>query len=185
MAKEIGILKLSPFVREFLTKDLLFVNANIYNRDKSMKDVYIIRNKSDVKQTLGVLIAPLIPELFVCKTLELPWKDNVNNASCIPIGSYICRYTQSARLSRVTGKAIFTYEVLNVANRLGIRIHSANYFSQLSGCVALGDTHKDINFDGQLDVIHSGDTIKKFVDLMEQEDFILHIISIELYLLKA
>jgi hypothetical protein len=37
----------------------------------------------------------------------------------------------------------------------------------LRGCICVGDAHKDINADGQLDVIHSGDTITAF----EKESF--------------
>jgi len=143
-----------------------------------MKDVYIIRGLSDLKQTLGVLIAPAVPELFVCKTLELSWQNNASNISCIPKGNYLCKYTQSARMTQAAGKPVFTYEILNVPFRAGIRIHSANYFNQLLGCISLGDVHKDINLDGELDVIHSGVTIQAFVNLMDKEDFTIHITCI-------
>lgn len=142
-----------------------------------MKNVQITRYSGTLttdKQSLGTLIYAQ-PELFVCKTLELPWKLNQNNISCIPTGIYTCIWTRSNRLSTLAGYDVFTYELSGVQGRLGIRIHSANYFYQLLGCIALGDTLKDINLDGQLDVIHSGATVDKFNTLMNKENFELRI----------
>ncbi len=136
------------------------------------KNVSIKRISGDDKQSLGVLTFNRGDgELFICKTLELGWHDNENNISCIPLGEYLCQWTKSPRLSAIHNTTYYTYEVLNVPNRSGIRIHSANYFNQLLGCIALGDAHKDINLDGELDIIHSGDTVGKFNNLMNKEDF--------------
>ena len=140
-----------------------------------MKEVYLLRIKSDGKQTLGALIAQNLDEVFVAKTLELAWSNNQNNVSCIPVGTYICKWTRSNRLSKEANKDVFTYEIIGVPSRAGIRIHSANYFSQLLGCIALGDTHKDINLDGHADVVHSGDTVAKFNQIMNGEDFKLYV----------
>jgi len=137
-----------------------------------MKDVFLNRISDNSLQTLGALsFLKDDGQIFVCKTLELPWKNNMSNVSCIPIGAYVCRYTRSNRLSAAKGRDFFTYEVLNVQGRAGIRIHSANHFFQLLGCIALGNAHKDINSDGQLDVIHSGATIAAFEQAMQQQDF--------------
>ncbi len=142
-----------------------------------MKEVLITRytgySPGD-KQSLGTLVYGK-SELFVCKSLELPWKNNQNNISCIPTGTYTCIWTRSNRLSTLAGHDVFTYELSGVPGRLGIRIHSANYFFQLLGCIALGDSLKDINLDSQLDTIHSGNTVKKFNELMNKENFQLRI----------
>ena len=134
-----------------------------------MKTVELFRIESNDKQTLGVL--RFLD--FVCKTLELAWRNNESNKSCIPKGEYPCKWTRSNRLSKLKGEDVYTYEVLSVPDRAGIRIHSANYFFQLLGCISLGDLHKDINIDGYLDVIHSGATVSKFNTLMNKEDFLL------------
>jgi hypothetical protein len=142
------------------------------NQNKKMKEVTLKRFSNDTKQTLGVLtLVKDDGQLFVCKTLELPWKNNASNVSCIPVGSYTCKYTRSNRMSAQAGHDVFTYEVLNVPSRAGVRIHSANFFSQLLGCVALGDAHKDINNDQELDVIHSGNTIAAFENVLQKKDF--------------
>jgi len=72
------------------------------------------------------------------------FKNNQEEISCILDGTYICKWTYSPKLSIEHGKPFYTYEVMTVLNRSGIRFHSANYFFQLLGCIALGDAHKDI-----------------------------------------
>ena len=139
-----------------------------------MKQVLLKRFSDDTKQTLGTLsFLKNDGQLFVCKTLELPWKDNQSNISCIPSGTYTCKYTRSNRLSAKKGTDIFTYEVLNVPDRGGIRFHSANFFFQLLGCIALGDALKDINAGNEQDAIHSGATIASFEDQLQKQDFTL------------
>jgi len=138
-----------------------------------MKQVKLIRAQGDEVQTLGVLVTRRDNELWTCKTLELPWKNNAPNISCIPTGTYLCRWTLSCRLRK------WTYEVMGVPKRAGIRIHPANLFHQLHGCIALGDAHKDINADGHLDLIHSGLTVEAFNNLMGCEDFELVISNAE------
>lgn len=143
-----------------------------------MKEVFITRFSYSPKQVLGCAITvkdPLTAELFIAKSLELEWLDNRPNISCIPKGIYSCKFTRSNRLSALAGRDIFTYEVLEVEGRSGIRIHSVNYFFDLEGCIALGAAHKDINLDGSLDTIHSGDTVRAFNALMEYKEFDLMI----------
>lgn len=135
-----------------------------------MNTVSAKRLSDNTIQTLGIFtyIKP-DSSIFVCKSLELPWKDNAPKISCIPTGVYECKYTFSPHMNK------FTYEILNVPERAGIRIHAANSYTQLLGCIALGNALKDINLDGQQDVIHSGDTILQFEQLMNHNNFILNI----------
>lgn len=101
-------------------------------------------------------------------------KTNVPNKTCIPPGKYTCRWTFSPKFMR------YTYEVLNVPNRSGIRIHSANTASgknpDLLGCIALGSGYKDINKDGIPDIIVSRETVKAFDQFMGGKEFTLIII---------
>lgn len=145
-----------------------------------MEKVYLFRAKSDSAQTLGALITGETSDsqVFTCRSLELPWLDNKNDVSCIPEGEYLCKWTRSPRLSTLAGQDVFTYEITGVPGRTGIRIHSANYFSELKGCIALGDTHKDINNDGHNDTLHSGNTVKQFNTILNARDFMLVIKSL-------
>ena len=136
----------------------------------SINKVIITRTEKTDKVTAGVLsLTKSDGYSWVCKTLELPDKGNQQKISCIPIGEYDVIYSHSPSMNK------FTYEVTNVPNRAGIRIHSANFTSQLLGCIALGDMVKDINADGITDVLHSGATLEKFETLMEHKPFKLKI----------
>jgi hypothetical protein len=65
----------------------------------------------------------------------------------------------------------YTYEITSVPKRSGIRIHIANYFTQLLGCIALGMGFADINKDGQTDITSSKVAINKFNQLMGGKPF--------------
>ena len=54
-----------------------------------MKTIKILRIQDDTKQTLGMaLVFDGIFKVFEFKTLELPWKNNERQISCIPKGEY-------------------------------------------------------------------------------------------------
>lgn len=101
------------------------------------------------------------------KTLERPWKENKPNISCIPKGTYNVKYSFSPKFLK------WTYEIQNVPKRSGIRIHSANFFYQLLGCIALGSKIIDINKDGKKDVIDSRIAVNKLETLLSKKDFTL------------
>lgn len=127
----------------------------------SLITVHINRLHDDGTETLGRLyVYEGFNRIFECCTLELPWENNLRNHSCIPSGKYPCHLTYSPKF----GKNM--YEILNVPNRAGIRIHKANYFDQLSGCIAVGSDFKDTNNDGFLDVIESRITEEKLMSIL-------------------
>ena len=66
----------------------------------------------------------------VCKTIELPWRQNKPSVSCIPEGEYKVRQRRSARFER-------HLEILDVPNRSFILFHPANVaWKELRGCIA-------------------------------------------------
>lgn len=99
--------------------------------------------------------------VFTCASLELPWKDNQHDISCIPTGTYECAKTPAT--------ANIPYQhisILLVPNRAGCCIHKANFVCQLKGCICVGDKHVDINGDGQMDVSNSGVTYDKLMSFL-------------------
>ena len=134
---------------------------------------HLSREHSDEHQTLGVITTMNGDKLWSAHTLELKWEANINNVSCIPTGIYLCKYTRSNRLSASAGHDVFTYEVMNVPHRAGIRFHSANFARQLLGCIALGNSVLDIDGDGVMDIAGSRDAIRKFEEIMNRNDFTL------------
>ena len=136
---------------------------------KPMTSVTITRNKSTTKQTLGKLIANVNGSTFTCQTLELPWLNNAKNISCIPKGTYQVKWTFSPKFMR------YTYQVMNVPNRDGIRIHAGNYYYDYKGCIGLGRTLADLNKDGETDITSTIATVKAFEALMNKQTFTLEI----------
>ncbi|MFV8344645.1 DUF5675 family protein [Flavobacterium sp. ZB4P13] len=67
---------------------------------------------------------------FICKTIELPWKNNETKVSCISEGKYFIK-------KRYSKKFQWHLEVLDVKNRSLILFHHANNaLQELNGCIA-------------------------------------------------
>ena len=88
----------------------------------------LYRHHDSPDGTLGVMCA----DGYAAFSLELPWRDNERNVSCIPYGAYPAQWVYSPTFTRGT------YLIEDVPNRDGIRIHPANRISELRGCIALG-----------------------------------------------
>lgn len=91
----------------------------------------LIRVTTGVDGTFGVLVKDGVP---LCVTLELPWKDNERNVSCIPEGSYeFCR-VNSPRFGN-------TFQIAAVPGRSNILFHAGNTIEDTSGCILLGTSY--------------------------------------------
>lgn len=88
-------------------------------------------------------------QLFRCASLELPWSMNANRISCVPAGLYVIELEYSDKFKSEL------WELKGVPGRSEVKIHGANYPSELLGCIAPGLFHSDINKDGKLDVTSS------------------------------
>lgn len=98
-----------------------------------MKKAVLSRGESIDQGTFGIIY-------FGGKmafTIELPWRDNMPQKSCIPKGIYTCAIVNSPKFGRV-------YGVKNVQGRSNVLIHPANfagnsdigYTTELHGCIA-------------------------------------------------
>lgn len=115
---------------------------------KSM--VVVLKRKYRKECTLGKLLVTDEKGLEnQVATLELPWKENKTNVSCIPEGTYKVVKTYSPRFKKKL------WLVKGVPGRSGIRFHPANFVRQLQGCIAPGLTHYDIDGDGIIDITNS------------------------------
>jgi len=91
----------------------------------------LVRSIFSPRSTIGDMS---VDDDAYCKTLELPWKNNEHNVSCIPEGVYkVAIDMSSAHHQRWP-------HILDVPNRGGVRIDIANYPSQILGCIAVGKT---------------------------------------------
>lgn len=66
-------------------------------------------------------------------TLELPWRENARDVSCVPAGTY----TIKRRWSNKHKRELFCLE--NVPHRSDCEIHVANLPEDLLGCAGLGE----------------------------------------------
>jgi hypothetical protein len=132
-------------------------------------NVALRRLKSSCHGTQGVLI---LPDGVFCNTLELPWRENKRKLSCIPCGEYKVEIRNSPKFGEI-------YWVTNVLERDYILIHSGNLAgdttqglkSHVEGCILLGSYWGVIG--GQLALMNSKPTVRRFMDRMQGESFTL------------
>ena len=98
--------------------------------------------------------------IYVTESLERGWNNNERMISCVPKG----RYTIKLEWSNRFGANL--WELKNVPNRSECKLHSANYWNQLNGCIALGLSLRDINGDGEVDATSSRRAMKDFSKAM-------------------
>jgi len=117
----------------------------------------LVRRKFEKWQTLGDLTIKLGDEvLFECKTLELPWKNNVIRKSSIPLGGYKVRERNSQKFGD-------HFWVKNVKGRTCILIHAGNFHSQILGCILVGESFADIDGDKKTDIVNSQKTLNALI----------------------
>lgn len=115
----------------------------------------------DETHTLGILkIEGHKDPLFY--TLELPWKDNANNISCIPSGTYKCFYRDSPKNGNV-------YELRGTAHRSHVQIHKGNYVTDIEGCILLG-LGVGAHPDGRRMVKNSGIAMDRLLEITKRQD---------------
>ena len=67
---------------------------------------------------------------LICRTIELTWKNNETEVSCIPEGEYFIK-------KRYSNKFQWHLEIIEVKNRSLILFHPANNaLQELKGCIA-------------------------------------------------
>lgn len=138
-----------------------------------MNNVTIIRTRLSDHGTEGVLIF----NDFICYTIELPWRENKRNLSCIPVGEYNVKIRISPKYGRI-------YWVLGVDNRSYILVHSGNLAgdtqkglkTNTQGCILLGTRRGFLN--GQRAVLLSRKALRQFMNKLNNENFKLHIIEV-------
>ena len=123
----------------------------------------LIRLQGDKNQTTGVLIVQDgngVP-LYIRPCIERGYRDNQQNVSNVPAGTYPIVLECSPKFSQLL------WELKGVPNRGEIKIHPANHWFQLNGCISPGMSLGDINADGYIDVIRSVDAVKELGDVLK------------------
>lgn len=94
-------------------------------------------------------------------TLELPWRNNERNKSCIP-SMY---YTVSPRTSQKFGHHLI---INGTTPRELILFHIGNFPKDTDGCILVGTDFADIDGDGKLEVTSSKIAMNKLVELIRE-----------------
>lgn len=144
-------------------------------------DVFIIRTKESDQGTEGFLMVQekdmyLNSPSFICKTFELPWRNNEQQISRIPAGEYEVIIRESPKFGTV-------YWVKNVPNRSYILIHSGNfagdrekgYKTHVYGCILLGQKFGWLG--EQRAVLNSRITVRRFMNHIGNGKFRMKIIG--------
>jgi len=113
-------------------------------------------------QTLGRLyLYDGIKEVFECCTLELPDKNNQRSISRICGGSYKVK-------RRYSQKHGWHYHIQDVEERSWILFHIGNYYNEIEGCILVGTDFRDINNDGEYDVVNSAIAMEAFLAIARE-----------------
>jgi hypothetical protein len=86
-------------------------------------------------------------------SLELPWRDNRPNLSCIPPGVYRASVVESAHFGREV------YLLQGVPGRIDVEVHPANwggdiekgFYTDLKGCLSIGESLGELAPPGRTD----------------------------------
>lgn len=109
---------------------------------------YLYNDMSDISLRLFNMIL----NKFSCYTIELSWKNNQKNISCIPKNIYNVNLIMSPKFKEVLS-------IANVPNRSGILIHKGNSYKDIKGCIlpisriAISDNVYGINSKAAFDNI--------------------------------
>jgi len=145
------------------------------------KEMIIKRVWETEYSTYGNIIDKTAGMIFAL-TIELPWKENQPNISCIPAGKYTC-----CRCWYNKGK-YETFQIMNVSNRTNIKFHIANKTGRkkrkiktdLLGCVGIGESFDPVwTIKGWVSgILQSGKGFKEFMSRLKNVDeFELEIID--------
>jgi len=96
-----------------------------------MKKIKLNRLISNGSYTVGYIVIKLNDKKETLYTLELPYKNNERNISCIPKGLYALSVYSSPKFQTAL-------KIHDVLNRSGILIHPLNTLKETKGCIGLG-----------------------------------------------
>jgi hypothetical protein len=130
--------------------------------------VFLYRRATTDQGTIGVLRH----QFFGCDTLELPWRDNRRNESCIPATNYRCFWHESPSKG-------WCFKLVGVTDRSHILIHRGNwagdkskgFVSNSDGCILLGE--QPAKLQRQLAIVNSRNALDAFHEHMQQKEFTL------------
>jgi hypothetical protein len=105
-------------------------NTTVLSESKPIT-VYLDRTYTQ-DMAMGKLIVPTSDSVHIFKTLELPWRMNRKNISCIPQGEY-----KVYRCDPNEAYPYYHYKLIDVEGREYILIHIGFKIEHTEGCILL------------------------------------------------
>lgn len=122
-----------------------------------MKKVVLTRTSKNEKAIYGILMIVEGDSVdFVCRTIE-------NKVRAFPAGIYPLKLEYSPRFKQDL------WELYGIEGRSEIKIHVANYYNQLDGCIGVGRVHQDLNDDAIVDLGQSRVALEDFMVTMQDQ----------------
>lgn len=106
---------------------------------------------------------------ILCCTLELRWRENLRNISCVPTGNYYVNPYKSKKFGN-------TYKLRTVPNRDGILFHAGNTYIDTEGCILVGEGYGTVR--GFKAVTKSRGAMTKLKSALEDHNWNLEIIDL-------
>ena len=132
-----------------------------------MRKAILNRMFDDGTQTLGTITLFEDDDIIGrFTTLELSWKNNRTSISCVPKGWYNVVPYKSPSKGDV-------YLLEHVYERGFIEIHSGNFYTDIQGCILIGDNYSRINSDEFYDVVNSKLSLDKLMQGFKYKKFLL------------
>ena len=148
---------------------------------KTVANAATITRNPNAYETPGTLSAIRSDgQTYSCDTLELIWNNNQHNISCVPTGTYLCKYNSNPALG------MLAYELQSVPNRSAVFMHSGNWAvshiqnailkgADILGCILLGHGYADLDNNGKREIINSRQAKGELEAFFNHEDFTLTI----------
>ena len=119
-------------------------------------DIILQRLTTSDNGTFGILIKDDRPFLV---TLELPWKDNQRNISCIPAATYKATKVFSEHFQK------YLFILSNIVNRDAVEMHIGNDIRDTHGCILLGMQYSLASYA----IVNSKLAFDSFMSMMPDE----------------
>lgn len=116
--------------------------------------------------------------LYSCKSLEKGWRNNIKNSSCIPPEPH-GRAEYTWRVMEFSPLFSYKHIILEgVPKREQIKIHRANRYDQLKGCIAVGTKLAYLPGDDVIDVVESTKAMTALIDALTTHTGTIEILSL-------
>ena len=127
-----------------------------------MKDIWVLRDLFfDQQASLGTFyVYDGRKQIFKKESLERGWVNNQNRTSCLPEldTTIVLEYSDKFNTE--------LWELKDTGPRSECKVHWANFWYELNGCIGIGNNRKKIDGDPIMDITSSRNAVREFHEIM-------------------